>query len=78
MHGLSKAAFAAIAFSMVAAAQNSITADSPFQVRYASNLTAGDSVINVTNTGAEWRESLRPRFRGRNGKYMRQRLCLLS
>ncbi len=26
--------------------------DSPFQVRYASNLPVGDSVINVTNTGA--------------------------
>lgn len=27
-------------------------ADTPFQVRYASNLTVGDSVINITNTGA--------------------------
>jgi hypothetical protein len=26
--------------------------DSPFQVRYASNLPIGDSVINITNTGA--------------------------
>jgi hypothetical protein len=25
--------------------------DSPFQVRYASNLPIGDSVVNVTNTG---------------------------
>jgi hypothetical protein len=33
-------------------AQNPITADSPFQVKYASNLNLGDSVINVTNTGA--------------------------
>jgi hypothetical protein len=39
-------------FSAVAFAQNPITADSPFQVRYASNLPIGDSVINVTNTGA--------------------------
>ena len=37
---------------VVAYAQNPITADSPYQVRYASNLTAGDSVINITNTGA--------------------------
>lgn len=29
-----------------------ITADSPMQVRYASNLAAGDSVVNITNTGA--------------------------
>jgi hypothetical protein len=32
-----------------------ITADSPFQVRYAANVgpgTPGDSVINITNTGA--------------------------
>jgi len=26
--------------------------DSPFQVRYASNLAIGDSVVNITNTGA--------------------------
>jgi hypothetical protein len=26
--------------------------DSAFQVRYASNLNVGDSVINITNTGA--------------------------
>ena len=35
--------------SMVAFAQ---AADSPFQVRYASNLAIGDSVVNITNTGA--------------------------
>jgi hypothetical protein len=29
-----------------------ITADSPFQVRYAANLNIGDSVVNITNTGA--------------------------
>ncbi len=28
--------------------------DSPFQVHYASNLPIGDSVINVTNTGAQF------------------------
>ncbi len=26
--------------------------DTPFQVRYASNLNVGDSVVNITNTGA--------------------------
>jgi hypothetical protein len=45
-------ALAALAFATVALAQNPITADSPFQVRYASNLNIGDSVINITNTGA--------------------------
>jgi hypothetical protein len=44
------AGMAALAVS--AYAQNPITADSPYQVRYASNLTHGDSVINITNTGA--------------------------
>ncbi len=29
-----------------------VPADSPYQVKYASNLAAGDSVINITNTGA--------------------------
>jgi hypothetical protein len=33
-------------------AQNPITADSPFQVRYAANLNIGDSVVDITNTGA--------------------------
>ena len=36
----------------VAFAQNPVTADSPFQVRYAANLNIGDSVVNITNTGA--------------------------
>jgi hypothetical protein len=38
----------ALALSTVAFAQ----ADTTFQVRYASNLNVGDSVINITNTGA--------------------------
>ena len=45
--------FAAMVLCSVATfAQNPVTADSPFQVRYASNLPIGDSVINITNTGA--------------------------
>jgi hypothetical protein len=40
-------------FATVAFAQDpTIAADSPFQVRYASNLNVGDSVVNITNTGA--------------------------
>jgi hypothetical protein len=39
-------------FSAAAFAQNPITADAPFQVRYAANLNIGDSVVNITNTGA--------------------------
>ena len=39
---------AALVGSTVAFAQ----ADTPFQVRYATNLNIGDSVINITNTGA--------------------------
>ena len=38
--------------SAAAFAQNPISADSPFQVRYASNLNIGDSVVNLTNTCA--------------------------
>jgi hypothetical protein len=45
-------ALATLAFATVALAQNPIAADSPFQVKYASNLNYGDSVINITNTGA--------------------------
>src|SRR5579862_2713338 len=51
MH-LTKMLLAAAALATVAFAQNPIAADSPFQVRYASNLTIGDSVINITNSGA--------------------------
>ena len=53
MHLRAKLAFATIAFSAVAFSQivNVATPDA-FQVRYASNLNIGDSVINVTNNGA--------------------------
>lgn len=51
MH-LPKMLLAAAALAAVAFAQNPIAADSPFQVRYASNLNVGDSVIELTNTGA--------------------------
>lgn len=33
-------------------AQNPITADSPFQVRYAANLGLGDALIDISNSGA--------------------------
>ncbi len=52
MKPLTKVLVVAIALAMVAVAQNPITADSPFQVRYFSNLTVADSVINITNSGA--------------------------
>jgi hypothetical protein len=43
----------AIMFSLIAFAQsNPISADSPFQVKYASNLNVGDSVFNISNSGA--------------------------
>ena len=41
-----------LALSSIAFAQPNITLDSPFQVRYASNLGVGDAVINITNSGA--------------------------
>jgi hypothetical protein len=42
----------AIFACVVAYAQKPITADTPYHVSYASNLAVGDSVINITNTGA--------------------------
>jgi len=53
MHLRAQLALATLAFSTVAYSQivNTATPDS-FQVRYASNLNIGDSVINVTNNGA--------------------------
>ncbi len=46
-------------------AQNPITMDSPFQIRYAANLNLGDSVINLTNSGANG-ASLDPAVRAGN------------
>ena len=43
---------ASFALAVAAFAQPNITVDSPFQVRYASNLNVGDSVVNISNTGA--------------------------
>jgi len=51
---------AALAFATVAFAQNPITADSPFQVRYAANLNLGESYIDITNTGANGAALLGP------------------
>jgi hypothetical protein len=42
--------FAGTAFSQVSA--TNVTLDTPYQVRYASNLNAGDSFVNITNSGA--------------------------
>jgi hypothetical protein len=66
MH-LTKLCFAIIALSMVAVAQNPITADSPFQVKYASNLNHGESYINITNTGANGAPLNGPGFGGAAG-----------
>ena len=44
--------FATMISSVVALAQNPITADSPYQIRYVSNLASGDSVVNISNTGS--------------------------
>jgi hypothetical protein len=42
----------AITASAAAFAQANATLDTPFQVKYASNLNIGDSVFNISNTGA--------------------------
>jgi hypothetical protein len=38
--------------AIVAFAQNPVTADSPYQVRYTANLNKGDSLVNLVNTNA--------------------------
>jgi hypothetical protein len=43
---------AALFASAALFAQNPITADSSYQIRFASNLHVGDSVVNMTNSGA--------------------------
>jgi hypothetical protein len=52
LHSLRNALLATFALSMAAFAQRNVTVDAPYQVRYASNLNVGDSVINITNSGA--------------------------
>ena len=44
--------FMGVMLAMAAFAQNPISADSPFQVKYAANLNVGDSVFNISNSGA--------------------------
>ena len=54
---------AAVACTAAAFAQNNpITADSPFQVSYAANPSAGESYINIINTGAAGAPLLGPGF----------------
>ena len=43
---------ASFALSVVAFAQPNATVDTQYQVRYISNLNLGDSVVNITNSGA--------------------------
>jgi hypothetical protein len=44
------AVFAGAAYSQIS--PTNVTLDGPFQIRYASNLNIGDSVVNISNTGA--------------------------
>lgn len=61
MH-LRNVVLAIFVLSMVAFAQNPITADSPFQVNYAANLQIGESYVNIVNTGANGASLLGPGF----------------
>ena len=63
MHKTLSLTLAAMTLSMVAFAQQ----DTSFQIRYAANLTAGDSVINITNTGANGASLTGPGFGGAVG-----------
>ena len=55
-----------LALAVVALAQP-VTADSPFQVRYAANLNIGESYINISNSGANGAPLLGPGFGGAVG-----------
>ena len=52
LHSLRNTIFASIALSVVAFAQPNVTVDTQYQVRYVANLNLGDSVVNITNSGA--------------------------
>jgi hypothetical protein len=66
MH-LRSALLTALVLATAAFAQNPITADSPFQVRYAANLNLGESYINITNTSANGDPAQGPGFGGASG-----------
>ena len=44
------AVFAGAAYSQIS--PTNVTLDTPYQIRYASNLNIGDSVVNISNSGA--------------------------
>jgi hypothetical protein len=52
---------------LATAAFAQITADAPFQVRYAANLNIGESYIDITNTGANGAPLLGPGFGAASG-----------
>lgn len=56
-----------VALVLAIAASAQITADSPFQVRYAANLNIGDSFINISNTGINGAPLLGPGYGGSVG-----------
>jgi hypothetical protein len=58
---------AALALTTAAFAQPNATLDTPFQVRYAANLAAGESYIDITNTGANGAPFSGPGFGGAAG-----------
>jgi hypothetical protein len=65
---LRNVSLAALAFSMAALVQaQTVTADAPFQVKYAANLYAGESYIDITNTGANGAPLLGPGVNGTGG-----------
>jgi hypothetical protein len=57
---LRNALLVAIVLSTASFAQNPITADSPFQVRYATSLNSGDAFIHISNSGANGASLLGP------------------
>ena len=64
MHTKLSLTLAAMTLSMVAFGQGQ---DTEFQIRYAANLTSGDSVINLTNTGRNGAALNGPGFGGAAG-----------
>ena len=68
MHTKLSLTLAAMTLSMAAFGQIGVVGqDTSFQIRYAANLTSGDSVINLTNTGANGASLNGPGFGGATG-----------
>ena len=78
---LAVAACSAVAFSQTYTGNIPVTGfglDTPFQVSYAANPSAGESYINIINTGRRRQRAARSRIWNPVRKHLRERIRIRS